>query len=924
MRFDSRFWWKCRIIFRGCRIGAWSAALALVCIFIWLNQFGLPGFLKRPLVEELRGHGVDLKFSRLRVNIFGGLIADNVRIGQVETAASPTLWSRQVRVELNSHAFWHGHLQVDGLGLREGKFTWPVPETNGVSRELVVDHIQAELRFQANDTWSLSHFQANFAGAQFTLAGNIAHAPEIRDWAIFQGRKSTNGVAGQPSLQKFCDLLDRIHFEGTPNLNLFVNGDARDPQSFTFRLLVDASNTDTPWGRVNHGRLTVQTYQPSVGRTPKAVLHFEANGVSTRWGNADNLRFEANVSETSDAPAADESWAFWKDFQPYEIHWTARCAQLQTKEVSADSAACDGFWLAPELAITNLNASLGDGRLKARAQLNVATRVFSFTNSSSFDINAIAGFLTPKTRLWLAQFSWTKPPLLAASGSLILPAWTNRQPDWRHEVQPTERLKGNFSMADGAFRHVPFDSAHGNFSYSNLVWQLPDLAVNEGATRLQLACTENDATKNYHWHIRGALNPNLFRPLLVTPNAERALEEFTSAAPAQVDADVWGRLYDYDSIGAHGRISLTNFSFRGQAANSLQTAFSYTNRVAEFFGPGLWRGSEVLTADHITVDFNSWRIYFTNGFSTADPEAVARAIGPKVGQVLEPYHFVEPPTVHVNGYAPLRDISNANLTFNVDGGPFAWLKLQTPRIRGQIRWLGEQLILTNVVTAFYGGEADGSAYFDFQPEEGADFQFVANAADVNLHWLATDLSAPTNQLEGQLSAQVVLTHANTTNWQTANGYVQANLRNGLLWEAPIFGILSAPLNTFWPGLGDSRATEASGTFNMTNGVLFSDNLEIRSTMTQLQYVGTVDLKQKVNARVTAQLLHNTWVVGPLISTALWPVSKLFEYQITGTLAKPKSEPLYVLPKLLLMPLHPLRSLEEIFPANVGTNAPPGK
>jgi AsmA-like C-terminal region len=923
MRFDSRFWWKCRIIFRGCRIAAWSVVLALICVFIWFNQIGLPDFLKKPLVEELRERGIELTFARLRINLFGRLIADNVRLGRVETTNSPTLSLRQVRVELNSRSFWRGHLQVDGLGLREGKFIWPVSKTNGVPRALVIDHIQAELRFQTHDTWSLTHFQADFAGAEFTLSGNIAHAMEIRDWAIFRGRKSTNGIAAQPSLQKFCDVLDRIHFEGTPNLSLFVNGDARDPQSFTLRLVADALSTDTPWARVRRGLLTFQTYPPRVGRAPKAILHFEAGEANTQWGSARNIRLEASISESSNAPPADESWSFWKNLQPYEIRWTTRCTRLQTKKVSADSVACGGSWLAPGLAVTNLNATLGGGQLKAQARLDVATREFSFTNASSFDINAISGFLTEKTRLWLAQFSWRRPPLLEASGSMILPAWTNREPDWRHDVQPTERLKGAFAITNGSFREVAFDSARGHFTYSNLVWELPDLAVTRGATRVELGCTENDATKNYHWHIRGALNPKLFRPLLEVTNAERVLNEFTSAAPAQIDADVWGRLYDYDRIGAHGQIMLTNFSFRGQSADSFQTAFSYTNRVAEFFGPGLWRGPEVLTADRVTVDFNSWRIYFTNGFSTADPEAVARAIGPKVGQALEPYHFIQPPTVHVNGYAPLREITDADLIFNVDGGPFAWFKLRTPRIRGQIHWLGERLILTNVTTAFYGGEATGSAYFDFQPEEGADFQFVANATDVNLHSLAMDLSAPTNQLEGQLSARVVVTHANTTDWRTANGSIQANLRNGLLWEVPIFGILSAPLNTLWPGLGDSRATEASGTLHMTNGVLYSDNLEIRSTMTRLQYVGSVDLKQNVNARVTAQLLHNTWVVGPLISTALWPVSKLFEYQITGTLAKPKSEPLYV-PKFLLLPLHPIRSLEEMFPVNAGTNAPSGK
>jgi hypothetical protein len=124
-------------------------------------------------------------------------------------------------------------------------------------------------------------------------------------------------------------------------------------------------------------------------------------------------------------------------------------------------------------------------------------------------------------------------------------------------------------------------------------------------------------------------------------------------------------------------------------------------------------------------------------------------------------------------------------------------------------------------------------------------------------------------------------------------------------------------------LGNSRATEASAKFAITNGVIFSDSLEIRSTMMRLQYTGTVDLKENVNARVTAQLLRDTWVVGPLVSTALWPVSKLFEYRVTGTLKNPKSEPVYV-PKILLMPLRPLRSLEELIPGSLFSSPPPAK
>ena len=60
----------------------------------------------------------------------------------------------------------------------------------------------------------------------------------------------------------------------------------------------------------------------------------------------------------------------------------------------------------------------------------------------------------------------------------------------------------------------------------------------------------------------------------------------------------------------------------------------------------------------------------------------------------------------------------------------------------------------------------------------------------------------------------------------------------------------------------------------------------------------------------------------MVSLALWPVSKMLEFKITGTLQHPKSEPLYI-PKLFLMPLAPFQTLEELFSSEPsGTNAPP--
>ena len=152
-----------------------------------------------------------------------------------------------------------------------------------------------------------------------------------------------------------------------------------------------------------------------------------------------------------------------------------------------------------------------------------------------------------------------------------------------------------------------------------------------------------------------------------------------------------------------------------------------------------------------------------------------------------------------------------------------------------------------------------------------------------------------------------------------------DLQDGLIWEIPTFGIFSPILSGIAPGLGSSRANAATGTFLIKDGVIRSDDLEIRSPAMRLEYRGTVDLEGHVNARVEAELLRDVWLLGPLVSTVFWPVTKLFEYKLAGSLSEPKTEPVYFIPKIVLMPFHPFRTLKDLLPEESGpihTNAPP--
>ena len=931
MNAKPGFWRKCRIALRWCRIATVLAVFALVCAVVWLNRVGLPDFLKRPLVLTLRERGVALEFSRLRLRISRGLVADNVRIGQADAEGSPVFTSTEIELPLDLNALLHRRLQVIGLVVSQGKLVLPFAPGNA----MVWTNIQADVHFQTNDTWSLNDFKADCGDVKMAANGSIAHAPDLQKWKIFHAPKTGGPPQWPAQLKKISDTLGRIHFIGAPRLTLAVNGDARNVKTFRLRLNAQIPGADTPWGELQQavldanarprdldslpalhlqlavdraetlwgslhsGTLNIQAAAAPLLQFPPAAVRLAAVDADTRWGGAREIQFAATLAAT-DATNADAAWGWWTNLQPYRLDWTARLQELKSEKLNADSIVAGGFWRAPELSVTNLAAGLGGGSLAAAARLNVATRELAFTNSSDFDLHAVAELLTDKTRERLDEFVWTQPPVLKATGSLVFPAWTNSQPDWRAEVQPSVRLDGELAFTNGLVLGAQIDSARTHFSYNSLIWNLPDLEITQAKTKLALSGSESDATKNYVWQISGAFDPAAIRPFLTASNAVRGFGHLQFTGPVIFRAHVTGRLYDYDLLSADGWLACTNFALRTQHVDSVTGDFSYTNHVLEFFNPRLWRagGAQTMTADQIVLDFDRKLISFTNGFSTAEPEVVARAIGPKTGRLLEPYQFLEPPTVRVHGCVPLRDINggrdadDADMSFEiVRGVPFRWAKLNTTNILGTIRWVRQFLILSNVTAKVYGGTGGGGARFDFRPAtHDADYQFAFAVTNISLRLLAGDLAAAKNRLEGVLTGELAVTNASTVTLQSWNGYGHVKLRDGMLWDVPIFGIFSPVLNTISPGLGNSQAKEASAKFVITNGVIATDSLEIRSTMARLNYSGTADLKGKLNARVTAQPLRDAWVIGPLVSPLFWPVSKVFEYKVTGTLQHPKSEP----------------------------------
>ena len=189
--------------------------------------------------------------------------------------------------------------------------------------------------------------------------------------------------------------------------------------------------------------------------------------------------------------------------------------------------------------------------------------------------------------------------------------------------------------------------------------------------------------------------------------------------------------------------------------------------------------------------------------------------------------------------------------------------------------------------------------------QGTDFSLDATVRESDLNKLFTDVISPESKSQGTLGGHIKIESGKTDDWDSWQGTGQVKLREGHLWDTPLFGIFSPLLNTVSPGLGNSRAGTGDARFRITDSVIHTTDLVVQEPTTRLQYQGELDFDGNLNAVVEAELLRDAPLVGRVFSLALWPVSKLFVYKVSGNLREPIAEPVYVLPKILMNPIDSL-------------------
>lgn len=707
--------------------------------------------------------------------------------------------------------------------------------------------------------------------------------------------------------------VDRLRANGRSQLDSRVEASVSGSPAYQTRFDLLVNDVRAARGHAAEVLLRGEARHAATNWTA-ATIELRVNRPDTDWGHGETVVVHL---EGGPAPAPGSGLEQrpelgpWNHLLPLVLKAEVRATNVVSPRLAVPAASLRLDWKAPRLELVALDGALYGGALRATGLVDVVTREAVVDARENIDLHAVGELLTENARQWLSQFTWKdSPPVASAMIGVTLPAWTNRHPNWRAEVMPTLRMAGSFSGTNFGFRGVPGTRAEGSYALTNGDWTLPQVRVERPEGNLAFRYLGNMFSHDYYFALESTIDPKIVMPLLEEPQRQ-AFKFFAVSTPPRVEGEVWGRWFDRERTGFRAHVVATNSIIRGEPCDFVDGHVSYTNRMLTFANVHFRQGAGASTVPGAAYWINERQLSFTNAVTTLRPDSVTRVIGPKISALLSPYHYVVPPRIVIDGVIGTANEVPSDATFDIEGGEFHWMRLRADTAKAVVRLVGERVAVTNLVATIYGGRLDGNLVFNQQPAEGSKFNFGLNITNIDLRRLMADVSDRTNRLEGQLSGVLNLDEAHSWDTNSWRGHGRLVLREGFLWDTPVFGVFSPIFEGISPGLGQTRFSHGEAHFVVTNSVARTENLEVRSPAIRLKYSGTVALDTHLDARMEAELLKDMPVLGPLISAALTPFTKLFEYRVRGTLTNPEAEPLYI-PKLLLVPLHPLKSIKELF------------
>jgi len=217
-----------------------------------------------------------------------------------------------------------------------------------------------------------------------------------------------------------------------------------------------------------------------------------------------------------------------------------------------------------------------------------------------------------------------------------------------------------------------------------------------------------------------------------------------------------------------------------------------------------------------------------------------------------------------------------------------------------LHMLGRQVVLTNMAANAYDGFVNGSvqAELPMQKDIGRGVACRMNIRISNADFDSLMKSLQRGRVGGERHYEGLFGGIFDISFVTGkdmyksiNGRISVRIKDGRVFMLPIFGGLSDFMVKVVPGLGFILSqNDAIFDFRVKDGLMTADKLKIEGDVLSLKGKGSYQLGDQLDFYVQVKLLKGKTFGGKIFRALTYPLSKLFEFKVHGTVGAPKWYP----------------------------------
>lgn len=281
--------------------------------------------------------------------------------------------------------------------------------------------------------------------------------------------------------------------------------------------------------------------------------------------------------------------------------------------------------------------------------------------------------------------------------------------------------------------------------------------------------------------------------------------------------------------------------------------------------------------------------------STLDPRHLMRIIRIPPLSVKLPLTFDNPTHLKASGLVDIALVpTRTDLVGTVRSPRVASRGVNFENAEAQFHISDKQSTILNATATVYGGRFEGGAEFINTSTNREDIVLHSKGSFYGLHhaqWSGL-FGAPLPDSTGILDMDYKISGKLLTNSvafiQGLHGSASLDLRKVQLYRVPLFAGLTEIIASNIPGVNYVLAQDAlDSAVTFTNGVLNINDMNIKGNVFSASGYGTLDLNSSVHLNLKVHLLNRETWLGQGLFYILFPISKIFELEATGSMNSPR-------------------------------------